>query len=56
MELPGVRVHDRIVRVLVATAVAAEQAACEQTPADVHAVGVGPAAAAAGTAALLAQS
>jgi futalosine hydrolase len=55
MELPGVRVHDRIVRVLVATAVAAEQAACERTPADVHIVGVGPAAAAAGTAALLAQ-
>jgi len=35
--------------------VAAEQAACEQAAADVHAVGVGPAAAAAGTAALLAH-
>ena len=55
MELPGVRVHNRIVRVLVATAVAAEQAACEQASADVHAVGVGPAAAAAGTASLLAH-
>jgi futalosine hydrolase len=43
------------VRVLVATAVAAEQAACGRTRADVHTVGVGPAAAAAGTAALLAQ-
>ena len=47
MELPGVRVHNRIVRVLVVTAVAAEQAACEQAAADVHVVGVGPAAAAA---------
>jgi futalosine hydrolase len=55
MELPGVRVHNRIVRVLVATAVAAEQAACENAAADVRAVGVGPAAAAAGTAALLAH-
>jgi futalosine hydrolase len=55
MELPGVRLRDRLVRVLVATAVAAERAACEQTVADVHAVGVGPAAAAAGTAALLAR-
>ena len=55
MELPGVRVRDRLVRVLVVTAVAAERDACAQTVADVHAVGVGPAAAAAGTAALLAR-
>jgi futalosine hydrolase len=40
----------------VATAVAAERAACATTAAEVHAVGVGPAAAAAGTAALLAQA
>jgi futalosine hydrolase len=44
------------VRILVATAVPAEREACAATPADVRAVGVGPVAAAAGTAALLAAS